>query len=251
MKTLSVWLPRPDAKEKTALSDSVVLHGLPVMTIEGLPLSEQAIASYLQADTLFFVSQHAVQCFFSQLSAANRHPIQHKQIIAIGEKTQQALLQQGIQVTVVARPPFTSESLLNNRDFLQLVTAHIAIVCAEGGRTVLSDFWQDIGKKVTRIVCYRRNKAKLSQQVMVEFLNKHSIRAISISSCEIADAVLMNLKLSGQCDFWQWSVFAFSQRIADYLAVLGFQRIIVAKAANQQSLNQSILTWWEQNGTNE
>ncbi len=251
MKQLSVWSPRPNAQAKVCLSPEVTLYGLPVMEIEPIDLSEKAIQSVLQADTLFFVSQHAVRCFFEKLPNQYRHSVKIKQVIAIGNKTAQALQACGVEVAFQAKSPFTSESLLQDKQFLQLDVSQVAMICASGGRTVLSDFWQAQGKKVTRIICYRRNKAKHSSQVMVKFLDKYSIRAISISSCEIADAVVMNLTTSGRSDFWQWSIFVFSQRIADYLIQLGFQRVIVAESANQQSLNQSILIWWEKNRTDE
>ncbi len=251
MNKLSVWLPRPNAQEKISLSPEVTLYGLPAINIEPVALSEKDFQSFLQADALFFVSQHAVHCFFSQLPNQYRHSAMAKQIIAIGDKTAGALRENKANVTLVARPPFNSESLLADKRFLQLSVSHIGIVCAEGGRRLLSDFWQSQEKKVTRLICYRRNKAKLSPQVMVKFLDEYYIRAISVSSCEIADAVLANLVASGREDFRRWPVFALSQRIADYLVKLGFQQVVVAESANQQSLNQSILTWWEKNVTDD
>lgn len=243
-RSLTIWSPRPDAKDVVRLSDNVVIYPLPVMTIETLPLETEKKLWLEQADSCLFVSHNAVSQLLKQISPKL---LQQKTHIAIGERTAKTLRSYQLVVAAVAKPPFTSESLLNTVEFSALNIEQVALCCGTGGRTVIQAGLTACGKKVERIECYQRNKAKLPRQVMVEFTNGHQINAVIMSSCRIADAVVANL--SRACiDFRQWVAFTFSERIAMYVRSLGFSRVVVVPISNQQSLNQAIIEWWEIKG---
>ncbi len=238
---LAVWSPRPDAPPVIELSESVCLYGLPVIAIvpRTLSVTEQALLSH--TDSLIFVSANAVKTLLQHI---NSRQLLHKQIIAIGRQTAQALRQVGLSVHFVAPPPFTSEALLADNNFWQLPTQHIGLVCAAGGRTLLADSLRQNNKEISQIICYHRNPCPLSSKIMVKFIRTHKINAILISSCAIATAVAKTLRLAAISDYSDWVIFALSHRIEKHLKKLGFSQIIVSPVANQQALNETILTWW-------
>ncbi len=233
---LAVWSPRPDAPPVIELSESVCLYGLPVIAIvpRTLSVTEQALLSHTD-------SANAVKTLLWQI---NIKELLHKQIIAIGRQTAQALQQAGLSVHFIAPPPFTSEALLADNDFWQLPTRHIGLVCAAGGRTLLADSLRQNNKEISQIICYHRNPCPLSGKVMVKFIHAHKINAILISSCAIATAVAKILRSAAISDYSNWVVFALSHRIEKHLKKLGFSQIIVSPVANQQALNETMLTWW-------
>lgn len=240
-KHLALWSPRPNALAVQRLSPQITLYGLPSIQITQLPLSTQQQARLQQAQVCLFISQHAVSQLLSQISTDE---LTNKTLIAIGEKTAHTLTANGLSVDITAVAPHTSEALLAMPTFQQLAYHRLAIICGHGGRKRLQKTLTALEKKVSRITCYRRDMCDLSRQTMLEFTSKYSIAGVIVTSCRIADAVLAAL-CTEEKDFFHCPMFALSQRIGDYLSTLGFTQIIVAEAANQQSLNQTIITWWD------
>lgn len=241
MKKLAIWSPRPDAQKHFQLSEAICIYGLPAIQIAPLKLTGSQRLAVVEADTYLFTSYNAVDQLFLQIPFSQ---LKDRQLIAIGIRTAKALESYGLSVTLIADPPFTSESLLAMPAFSHLSMQNVVLCCGRGGRPLLQQALSRKAEKFKRIECYRRNKAKLSTKVMIEFIKTHRIAGVIISSCEIADAVVANLAQTSS-DYWHWPVFVFSQRIADYAKSLGFKEIIVAPQSDQQSVNQAILAWWE------
>lgn len=240
-KHLALWSPRPNALVVEQLSSQITLYGLPSIRITPLPLTTQQQNNLQQAEVCLFISQHAVSQLLSQIAQSE---LVNKTIVAIGEKTAQTLISNGLSVDITAVAPHTSEALLAMPTFQQLVYHRLAIICGQSGRKKLQKTLTALEKKVYRIPCYQRNMCDLSRQTMLKFMSKYSIAGVIVTSCRIADAVLAALCTEDK-DFFHCPMFALSQRIGDYLSTLGFTQIIVAEAANQQSLNQTIITWWD------
>lgn len=238
---LAVWSPRPDAATRIDLSATVTLYGLPVIEIVPQVLSPTAQTTLASADSLIFVSANAVRTLLAQIDATT---LLGKQLICIGKRTAQPLQQAGLLPTYTAPPPFTSETLLADKRFWQLPIRQTGIVCARGGRTLLSQTLTAKGKKNTRIICYRRNQCPPSAKVMVKFTGACQINAVLVSSCEVATVVAQTLQTAAIPGSKDWAMFAFSRRIADHVKKLGFTRVIVSPAASQQALNKTLLAWW-------
>lgn len=247
MEKLAIWSPRPDAKRCFQLSETVYIYGLPAIKIVPLPLTVLQKQAVIEADTYLFTSYNAVEQLLLQVPVTH---LMDRQLIAIGIRTAKALESHGLSVTLVADPPFTSESLLAMPAFSDLSMQNVVLCCGRGGRQLLQQALSQKAEKFKRIECYRRNKAELSSEVMIEFIRTHRIASIIISSCEIAEAVAASLAQT-RFDYWHWPVFVFSQRIADYANSLGFKEVIVAPQSDQQSVNQVILAWWEIREPNE
>lgn len=240
-KSLAIWSPRPDAQEVVRLSDDISIYPLPVMTVTTLPLNVGQQQAFHSADTCLFTSYNAVTALASSINVGEWSG---KQVLAIGRRTAMALNNVGINVDLVANPPFTSESLLAMPAFQAMSINHVVLCCGRGGRRLLTSHLSQRAKKFERIECYQRNKTKLTAKVMVEFTAEHQINGVIISSCEIADAVIENLSRA-QVNYQHWTAFVFSQRIAEHIKSQGFSEVIVAPQSEQQSLNQAVVAWWE------
>lgn len=241
-KPLAIWSPRPDADTVTTLTANINIYGLPLMTIHLKTLSELSLQQVTTTDTLLFTSRYAVIHSIAQLPP---NAFTDKTLIAIGQRTAETLTAAGLSTKLTAPPPFTSESLLADPQFQTYHYQQLAIICGVGGRKHLQTQLSTGTKPVHRIECYQRDKANVSPQVMVEFLCKHAIGGIIVSSCEIAEAVTSMLSKIGEQHNDHWTFFAFSKRIAAQLRKAGYTRIIVSDAANQHRLNQCIINWWE------
>lgn len=240
---LSVWSPRPGAPEKIEVSSTVTLYGLPMMAIAPVAIEAEHQRGVQTSDALLFTSQHAVEHLCSQLPP---RLLAGKHIIAIGEKTAATLRQCGLSVTLSAKAPCNSESLLADEAFHMLEYDSVALIAGVGGRQVLESTLTQLGKKVIRVACYRRDKCHVAPQIMLEFINNYGINAIVLTSCEIVDAVVCQRQRGGMPPDWQIPAFALSQRIADYAKSLGFSQVIVAEEASQASLYHRLQTWAQQ-----
>lgn len=238
---LALWSPRPDAVALEHLSPSISLHGLPAIQLAAIAINQPQRQQLARSSVCFFVSQHAVTQLLNQI---NLDELAAKTLVAIGEKTAACLAEYGLTAAMTAPPPHTSEALLALPTFQALDYQHLAIICGLGGRTLLQQTLADLGKTVYRIPCYQRDMCDLSPQTMIKFISEHSINGVMITSCRVADAVFAALQATNR-DFFHYPMFALSQRIGDYLSTLGFTEIIIADAANRQSLHQTIITWWD------
>lgn len=241
LRQLALWSPRPNAPLREVISPQVTLFGLPGISLVPLVITQQQRQWLEQADAFFFISQHAVKQILAQVP---KQLFADKVIIAIGEKTAKTLKENSLSVDIVAPPPFTSEALLAHSAFIEVDYQTLAIICGVGGRTLLQQTLMRLGKEVFRIPCYRRDMCDLSAKIMLKFLSEYSIAGVVVTSCRLADAVLTGLNTADK-DVFNWPMFALSQRIGDYLYSLGFTQVIVADAANQYALNQTIITWWD------
>lgn len=242
-QSLSIWSPRPRVDREQRLSEAIAIYGLPAIDIVPIEISAAEKSEILNAEVLLFISRSAVESLLAQISAS---ALSQHGIVAIGEQTAASLVKQGLSVDVTAPTPFTSEALLQDKEFATLHFQRLALIAGERGRNVLERSLLAQGKSVARIACYRRDKGNLSPQVMIEFINQYKINGLIVSSCAVADAVMENVtKCLPQENYQRWVVFVFSQRIAEYMQAFGFKEIIVAETASQLSINEGILTWWE------
>ncbi len=240
MNKLSVWSPRPNALPIEKLSASVSIYGLPMLSISPAPLTDKQIQTTLSADALFYVSQYAVTSLYSQITTDKLNDKIH---IAIGSKTADTLSAIGITPTFVTKPPFNSESLLTDSDFLSLDFEHLALISGQNGRQLLEKTLTKQGKNISRIITYQRDKCDVSRQFMVKFVNTYKINSVILTSCAIVDAIAKLLHQGIAPDIWHFPAFALSQRIADYAEKIGFTQVIVVDSANQATLYDKIVAW--------
>lgn len=242
---LNVWMPRPQWQLKAiigkAQAQGIYLHSLPVIDIEFIANPELA-TQLANADALLFTSQNAVLgCVEAkQLTSA----LNSKKIIAIGQATANLLSDYQINCDYVALPPFTSEALLDDKRFWVLGFRSLALVSGEGGRDVLLRRISEQNINIQKVSVYRRHKAKIPPRNMIEFLRLNNIKAVAMTSVEIAEAVTETLNEANLREqLALLVVFTFGERIAEACRELGYQQVYSAKAASQTALLELIEDW--------
>ena len=154
----AVVLTRPQADSErlsqTLQSEGFQTRVMPIMTIEAIPDAERALSPSLSDDALcIFVSANAVRFGLPQLGPdLARCP--DLIVIAVGNKTRDTLVAEGIQAQVPFRAD--SEGLLAMPALSAPDARDVVIVKGEGGRELLASELIRRGARVTEWVCYRR-----------------------------------------------------------------------------------------------
>ena len=154
----AVVLTRPQADSErlsqTLQSEGFQTRVMPIMTIEAIPDAERALSPSLSDDALcIFVSANAVRFGLPQLGPdLARCP--DLTVIAVGNKTRDTLVAEGIQAQVPFRAD--SEGLLAMPALSAPDARDVVIVKGEGGRELLASELTRRGARVTEWVCYRR-----------------------------------------------------------------------------------------------
>lgn len=250
--SINVWMPCPEWQIK-AIGDSAKLqgvnfHSLPVIDIEFI--DNTRLSSQLNsADTLLFTSQNAVLGCLQTKSLVEL--LKQKKIVAIGQATATKLAEYAIHCDYVARPPFTSESLLEDERFWVLNFKSVAVVSGEGGRDVLLRQISERHVNIEKVSVYRRHKTKIPPRNMIEFLRLNNITAVAMTSVEIAEAVTTALKDAGLSERLQsLVVFTFGKRIEKACQALGYSQVYSAEMASQSALLE-LITKWRSRESNE
>lgn len=212
----------PEARERLQALGAKVSH-LPLMDTCPLPFQLPE-----PLDAAIFTSANAVTHFFSQ-------SILPCAAVAIGQKTEEALVHSGHPPVITAPPPHDSEALLS---VWQPQGQHIAIIAAPGGRTYLRNTLSK-NNQVSMFYAYKRRCPSASANFT------EAPDAILIASCRTLDflgkiAEPNTLKLL-QC---RTCVAAISPRIADYATQQGFRHVISADKADEDAQFRALCHWW-------
>ena len=156
MTAIVLTRPRADSERlsQTLQSEGFQTRVMPIMTIEAIPDAERALSPSLGDGALcIFVSANAVRFGLPQLGPdLARCP--DLTVIAVGNKTRDTLVAEGIQVQVPFRAD--SEGLLAMPALSAPDARDVVIVKGEGGRELLASELIRRGARVTEWVCYRR-----------------------------------------------------------------------------------------------
>jgi uroporphyrinogen-III synthase len=110
---------------------------------------------------------------------------------------------------------------------------HIAIVCGEGGRTVLADTLFERGAKVTVLTVYRRQLPVVDAKPMIEKVNTHQVDVLVCTSLESVQNLHV---LIPSPRLYELTMIVVSERIAHRARELGFKHIKIAKNASHSAL---------------
>jgi len=175
-------------------------------------------------DIAIFVSSHAVRFAFESIDdrAISRVAIEW---IAVGGATAAALARHGIVALVPAAE--SSEGILALSQLSDVVGKHILLCAGEGGRTTIAEALVARGADVQTVALYRRHAvaADSLRQLVPE---PGAIRAVVVSSGEGGAAFATLWRSIGNGAV---AVVAPSQRVANELAGLGFDRVAVSNGA--------------------
>jgi len=205
--------------------------------------------SSLQPKIIIFVSIAAVK-YADQALSLPQWLNNNQQVFAVGEKTQQALAQLGIQAICPTKQ--NSEGLLSlaqlSKQQLDLPPnkTNILIVRGDGGRELLADELKSRGANVQYLESYQRIWQQLSAQQLAIWRDK-KINTIVITSNALLKRVV---DLLGTTDnYWQntclWIVA--SERISQTAQQLGLKNVINAHGADHQSIVTTLLNMEPEN----
>ena len=235
----AVVLTRPQA-DSERLSQTLQCEGfqtwvMPIMTIEAIPDAERALSPSLSDDALcIFVSANAVRFGLPQLGPDfARCP--DLTVIAVGNKTRDTLVAEGIQAQVPFRAD--SEGLLAMPALSAPDSRDVVIVKGEGGRELLASELTRRGARVTEWVCYRR----CWPDVDVSELDKVGDGLIFQASS--GEALLRLAELvagGGRVDLFQSPIIVPSDRVARLAIDMGWGQVIRAEDASDDAFIRAL-----------
>ena len=235
----AVVLTRPQADSErlsqTLQSEGFQTRVMPVMTIEAIPDAERALSPSLSDDALcIFVSANAVRFGLPQLGPdLARCP--DLTVIAVGNKTRDTLVAEGIQAQVPFRAD--SEGLLAMPALSAPDARDVVIVKGEGGRELLASELTRRGARVTEWVCYRR----CWPDVDVSELDKVGDGLIFQASN--GEALLRLAELvagGGRVDLFQSPIIVPSDRVARLAIDMGWGQVIRAEDASDDAFIRAL-----------
>ncbi len=201
----------------------------PMLEIE--PLAPLPSGWWQGSDWLIFVSANAVRFAL----AAGLPADVSSRLAAIGRATASALRNAGLPVACEAPPPYTSESLLEQPAFSQVVGRRLVIVRGRGGRSLLGRELQRRGGEVVYVELYRRRPPGMDTIAALRDRLSQGIDAVLITSGE----ALAHLQAAVGDDLprlQRLPLVVASQRLARLAAQAGFTEVILAASAQDEAM---------------
>ena len=235
----AVVLTRPQADSErlsqTLQSEGFQTRVLPIMTIEAIPDAERALSPSLSHGALcIFVSANAVRFGLPQLGPdLARCP--DLTVIAVGNKTRDTLVAEGIQAQVPSRAD--SEGLLAMPALSAPDARDVVIVKGEGGRELLASELIRRGARVTEWVCYRRCWPDVDVSELAKVGDGLIFQASS------GEALLRLAELvagEGRVDLFQSPTIVPSDRVARLAIDMGWEQVIRAEDASDDAFVRAL-----------
>lgn len=212
--------------------------------IEIWPAQDPQAATALLQDKwhwIIFVSPNAVR-FASKLLPASAW--QGEGIGAVGATTAQLLQQSGITVDLLPTQGYDSEGLLSLPELSQLSGKRVLIVRGEGGRPLLGESLEARGAKVRYAEVYRRARPSTPVDSLLRCWDKE-VQLVTATSNEVLNNLVAMLGDRGWPLLSKTPLIVISERMLEAAERLGFNSIIRAPGADDQSLIVAICGWVE------
>ena len=235
----AVVLTRPQADSErlsqTLQSEGLQTRVMPIMTIEAIPDAERALSPSLSDDAVcIFVSANAVRFGLPQLIPdLARCP--DLTVIAVGNKTRDTLVAEGIQAQVPSRAD--SEGLLAMPALSAPDARDVVIVKGEGGRELLASELIRRGARVTEWVCYRRCWPDVDVSELAKVGDGLIFQA---SSGEALLRLAALVAGEGRVDLFQSSIIVPSDRVARLAIDMGWEQVIRAEDASDDAFVRAL-----------
>lgn len=210
---------------------------LPCLAIKPLldaPLSEESIN---QSDSVLFTSKNAVNHAHRCLP----FPWPGTAVSAIGPATAAALAALHQPISLTAKPPFTSESYLQQLEAQR--AQKLLIIKGSGGRTLIAERLSELGWSVESIDVYQRYLPAMTPTNVSDLLQDSEPNLVSITSNES----LQNLKTLAN-EHWssliKLPLIVNSERTATLAKSMGFELpALVATSAGDQGQLEQVRLW--------
>lgn len=241
--------PSPYGEElvKKLLSIGKLAYHLPLIYFSsGKTLSsiKNQLNSLSKGDFLFIVSQHAVKYAHNHLLRVGMSWPTTIKYYSIGRKTSLKMyLLSGIQSKYPSHEE-TSESLLQIPELIYHISGHQALILKgnNGGRNLLKNTLQKRGASVLCCECYTRRAFQYNGIIEYHRMLALNIKIIVVTT-ESMLKQLFYLIPNYYRKKWllQCNLIVVSSRLATLAHNLGWEKIIITKSANNNSILISLI----------
>ncbi len=219
-------------------------------TLDIQPVKELTSLSHIaeeldQWDRIIFTSVNAVWHSMSVLSEVWSTPPPQLKIVAIGESTACALADYHWQPHLTPSKRYSSEGLLDLKDFQQIKNQRILIISGANGRSYLKDQLKKAGATVENCVVYHRQCPQVDVKPLIHYWEAQRIQCVMITS---GDGLKNLIELLGSTYAHYWKetpLCVISERLAQVAREKGAQRLLVAQTASDEGMVEALLAWYE------
>jgi len=201
----------------------------PVIDIVPTPAQQWSNLSFKPHDTIIFISRNAVVNFVKGLAADLPSGLQ---LVAIGDGTANSMISHGLRVDLQPNKLAGSEGLLALPEFKNSHGKNIFIVRGKGGRGLLADSLSARGANIRYIEVYQRVLATPSVVQCQQALDADCVVCTSVMGVNNLTVLLQN----GITSLLAKPLIVVSERIKDHALSLGFQRVAVSSAINDDAI---------------
>ncbi len=247
---LAVLVTRPadQAESLCALLEGAGARAVRLPLLEIEPAGEDAPALELLRrpdhwDWLVFVSANAVRCALDigggALPASAR-----ARVAAVGAATARALAAAGIQVDLIPKAQFNSESLLAAPEMAEMAGRRVLIVRGEGGRELLAETLRARGAELAYAEVYRRRRAQVDAGALTGLWRSGGIDLAVATSGEVLDHLADILGEAGAAFAMGTPLAVIGARVGQLARQRGWSRVIVAEQASDAELAEAIVRFF-------
>ncbi len=184
----------------------------PVLTLDYLTPSSQALAPLENADKIIFISQDAVHALLKLTPTINKTA----QLYAVGQQTADAIHEAFGRRAAVPKK-HDSEGLLALKTLQDVELSNIVLVKGEGGRTTIAKTLKQRGAVLNQLVVYKRRAIKSESGKWMDHWQTAGVEGIVITSNAAVDAIFNGLNESQLAWLKGCQFYVASERIAEYL----------------------------------
>lgn len=249
LENLSVLITRPEHQQVSLVqaieSKSGRAVSLPLLKIESLADSDSQhktrtlIQNLDQYQWLIFVSSNAARLGAQLIDDCwPQFPVGVK-IAAIGRTTKLTL--DSILNQPVLTPPqgSDSEALLAQAELANVADMRIAIFRGVGGRELLANTLEERGAEVHYVELYTRTPISHEKLAVAKLIKDEAVNTLTVHSGESLNH-LAGLLDGGDVEYNKLPLIVPSNRVAKQAKGLGFNSVISANGADDESMLQAL-----------
>lgn len=238
-----VVILRPAAQAQkliqTLKQDNFNALSFPTITIRAFTDSRypQVVSRLGDFDFIIFISRNAVDFFIPLLPAAQLKLLQQHSdthIAAIGAATAASLDSFDLSPGIFPDGKSDSESLLSLAQLQSVKDKNILIVRGRGGREKLFDALRSRDARVEYLEVYERVPADSDCRTLLHAWD--NLQVIVATSGNILDNLIMLTKNCPTLTLTDKTLLVISERLQQYAATLGFEKIILADGAGDAQI---------------
>jgi len=161
---------------------------------------------------------------------------------AVGQGTARRLRERGIEVALVPQQGFDSEALLDLEELQQVAGKRVLILRGNGGRPLLGDSLRERGAAVDYVEVYRRECPRPDPTPLLAHW-REQVQFVVTTSAEVLENLAAILGPKGVPLLAETPLVVIGERMAQRAAGLGMRRVMVAAAADDAAVIETIRRW--------